>query len=126
MMKNSMLLAIRRVFLRIPRSAWQKEVEQGAVHAKQSLHFMTPDHHRVRDYVVREMPAIREPITPEVISDALKIPLERLIPILEELEARMTFLFRNEEGAVIWAYPVTVTETPHKVTFSSGEMIYAA
>jgi hypothetical protein len=38
----------------------------------------------------------------------------------------MTFLFRNEQGAVAWAYPVTVDRTPHYVTFSTGEQVYAA
>ena len=38
----------------------------------------------------------------------------------------MTFLFRNPAGDVTWAYPVTVDQTPHQVTFSSGEKLYAA
>jgi hypothetical protein len=38
----------------------------------------------------------------------------------------MTFLFRNEEGAVTWAYPVTVERTPHRVSLSTGEQVYAA
>jgi hypothetical protein len=46
--------------------------------------------------------------------------------VLDELERRMTFLFRNQAGAVAWAYPVTVDVTPHHVTFSTGEQVYAA
>jgi len=38
----------------------------------------------------------------------------------------MTYLYRNARGEVTWAYPVTVDHTPHRVTFSSGEQIYAA
>ena len=38
----------------------------------------------------------------------------------------MTFLFRNSQGAVTWAYPVTVEPTPHRVAFSTGEEVYAA
>lgn len=87
---------------------------------------MTPDHHRVRNFVVREMPGLGKPITPEQISEALGIGLDAVIPILQELEERMTFLLRDENGAVIWAYPMTVIETLHQVTFSSGETIYAA
>jgi len=125
-MDNSILLGIRRMMLRIPRPIWQQEVKRSAEGAAKSLTFMTPDHHRVRDFVVREMPGIGKPITPEQISSALGIPLERLLPILDELEQKMTFLFRDDQGAVIWAYPVTVAETPHKVSFSSGETIHAA
>jgi len=46
--------------------------------------------------------------------------------ILEDLERHMTFLFRNDDGAVIWAYPVTVDRTPHHVKLSTGEQVYAA
>jgi hypothetical protein len=44
-----------------------------------------------------------------------------VVTILDELEAHLTFVFRNEAGAVTWAYPVTVDETPHHATFSTGE-----
>jgi hypothetical protein len=46
--------------------------------------------------------------------------------ILDELEKQMTFLFRNEQGAVAWAYPVTIDQTPHRVTFDTGESLFAA
>jgi hypothetical protein len=49
-----------------------------------------------------------------------------VVSILDDLEARMTFLFRGERGVVTWAYPVTVDQTPHRVTFGTGERIYAA
>jgi len=67
-----------------------------------------------------------QPLTPEFIARELSLPLDRVILILDELEAHMTFLFRSEGRAVTWAYPVTVERTPHRVTFSSGEQIYAA
>jgi hypothetical protein len=38
----------------------------------------------------------------------------------------LTFLFRNEQGAVAWAYPVTTDTTQHDVTFSTGEQLHAA
>ena len=87
---------------------------------------MTSEHHRVRDYVVRELPRFKKPIPPEKISQDLGINLARVIPLLDELEKHLTFLFRNPAGAVVWAYPVTAEPTPHRVTFSSGETIYAA
>ena len=38
----------------------------------------------------------------------------------------MTFLFRNAQGAVTWAYPVTVEPRRTASPFSTGEQIYAA
>jgi hypothetical protein len=87
---------------------------------------MTENHHRVRDYVVLELPRFGKPIPPEHIAENLKLPMGRVKGVLDELERNMTFLFRNEEGSVVWAYPVTADTTPHLVTFSTGEQIYAA
>ena len=46
--------------------------------------------------------------------------------LLDNLEKRKTFLYRNSDKNVVWAYPVTVEKTPHRVTFDSGEKLYAA
>jgi hypothetical protein len=80
----------------------------------------------VRNLVVREMPDMGEALTPHWISARLGLSRERVVEILDELERNMTFLFRNPQGAVTWAYPVTVDKTPHRVTFSTGQQIYAA
>jgi hypothetical protein len=52
--------------------------------------------------------------------------VERVVTILEDLERHMTFLFRNEQGEVVWAYPVTAETTRHLVTLSTGERVCAA
>ena len=87
---------------------------------------MTKDHHRVREYVVLELPKVNAPISPQQIAESLNLPIDRVNFLLDDLEKHMTFLYRNGEGAVTWAYPVTVDQTPHRVDFSSGEQIYAA
>jgi hypothetical protein len=87
---------------------------------------MSKEHHLVRNFVVKEMSIAGEPLSPVYIAQKLGLPLERTEVILGELEKHLTFLFRNEHGAVIWAYPVTVEKTPHHITFSTGEQLYAA
>ena len=54
------------------------------------------------------------------------LPVIAVTSILADLEARKGFLFRNEDGAVVWAYPVTAEPTPHRIRFKSGETLYAA
>jgi hypothetical protein len=87
---------------------------------------MTDAHHRIRYFVVKELVNRQKPIEPEFISEKLKMPLEQVNLILEELERKLFFLVRNEQGAVAWAYPVTVDATPHRLFFSSGECLYGA
>jgi hypothetical protein len=125
-MQKSLLLGLGRILMRIPKPIWQQEVLRNARIGRKSLAFMTPDHQRVRDFIVRELPRMGKPISPDLISQSLGIELENVALILAELEKNLTFLFRNEKGAVTWAYPVTVDPTPHRITFSTGEQIYAA
>jgi hypothetical protein len=119
---DSMLLGISRCMLPIPRMIWKSQVPED----RKALDFMTQDHHRIRDFVVVELPRVGKPLSPQFIAQALNLPLAKVTDILSDLELHMTFLFRNEQGEVVWAYPVTAEVTPHHVTFSSGEQIYAA
>ena len=125
-MRNNLLLGLWRLMVPLPETLWQGQVIKEAEDMLASLAFMSEDHHRVRDFVVIEIPRVGEPLLPETIAGALDLPLSRVIDLLDELERNMTFLFRNEQGAVTWAYPVTVDQTPHRIAFSSGEQGYAA
>ena len=125
-MEKSLLIGINRFLLRIPALIWQREVNRSARGSQQALAFMSADHHKVRDFVVLELPRIAKPISPGTIAQSLNMPAEQVESILEELEKNLSFLYRNACGAVTWAYPVTVEQTPHRITFSSGEKIYAA
>ena len=125
-MRNSLLLGLWRLMVPLPETVWQGQVTKEEAGTVASLDFMSKDHHRVRDFVVTEIPRAGEPLSPETIASALDLPLERVLVLLDELEEKMTFLFRNERGAVTWAYPVTVAQTPHRVAFSTGEQGYAA
>ena len=120
-MDDSLLLGLWRYLVPIPRAVWQRQVGGGF-----DLDFMNEEHHQVRNYVVREMPRIAEPIPPERIAQDLGLPLDRVVHILDDLEEHMAFLFRGNGRDVTWAYPVTVDPTPHRVTFDTGERIHAA
>ena len=118
---NNLLLGVWRCMVPIPSVIWQNQLED-----ERDLSFMSADHHRVRDFVVTELPRVAQPLSPEFIAGALRLPVTQMVDILDDLEKRLTFLFRNDQGAVTWAYPVTVERTPHRLTFSSGEQVYAA
>jgi hypothetical protein len=87
---------------------------------------MSEAHRQVRYFVVRELPRIGKPIPPELIARQLRLPLTQVNHILDDLEKNLFFLVRDERGAVSWAFPITVDATPHSLTFSAGEQLYAA
>jgi hypothetical protein len=125
-MQEKVLLGRGKQMHEIPQAMWEGHLHQIPDHSRERLSFMTEQHHRVRYYAVRELVGLMKPLTPESISAALKLPLERVHVILEELEQKLFFLVRDEQGNVAWAYPVTVEPTPHRLRFSSGERLYAA
>ncbi len=125
-MSSRVLVTLRRHMIPIPRVLWERQLRTRARRAKARLGFMSEEHHLVRDFAVRELPGIGEPLTPEVIAGRLSLAVARVESILDDLEKHMTFVCRNTQGAVAWAYPVTVENTPHHVTFSTGEQLYSA
>jgi hypothetical protein len=121
-----LLLGIWRHLLPVPAPIWQNQVAQSAKRTHAQLAFMSSEHHRVRNLVVRELPRVGKPLAPGWIARELNLPTEVVIALLDDLEKHLTFLFRNAEGAVVWAYPVTVAETPHRAMLNTGEQTFAA
>ena len=125
-MNNSLLLGIWRLTVGLPELLWQREVAKQARDAVESLGFMSEDHHAVRNYVVQVLPRLRRPVPPATISQAVDLPLPRTLEVLSELEKRLFFLVRNQDGDVSWAFPVTAESTGHGLSFSTGERLDAA
>jgi len=125
-MSETILLGRDQQLVELPRRMWEKHLDQAPGQMRQRLAFMTATHHQVRYYLVRELPRTGKAIRPQQISAELKLPIARVISILDDLEKNLTFLFRDEIGSVAWAYPVTVQQTPHAISFSSGERLYGA
>jgi hypothetical protein len=125
-MKNNVLLGIWRYLLPVPEGIWQRQAQQSALHNQQELGFLSADHQHVRSYAVRELSRLGQPLPPERIARDLGLPIEKVNSILDDLESRLSFLYRNGTESVVWAYPVTVDQTPHRATMSSGESINAA
>jgi hypothetical protein len=125
-MKNRLMMGLWRYMLSVPPFLWEKQIAKGKKKFAGHLAFMSEDHRLVHHFTVRELPIAGKPISPEFISNALNMPVGRITAILDDLESHLTFIFRNAQGAVEWAYPVTVEETPHRATFHTGEELYAA
>ena len=125
-MSETILLGRGNQMLEMPRQHWEAHLAHAPQHTQSRLSFMTDDHHAVRYFVVRELPRRGEPLPTGLIARELGLPLDRAQTIIEELEQNLFFLVRQDDGAVSWAFPVTVDRTPHPLTFSTGERTYAA
>jgi len=68
---------------------------------------------------------VGEPISPEFIGQQLKLPVNQVNAVPDELEKKL-ILYSEGQEVVVWSYPVTVAQTPHHFTFNTGEQGYAA
>lgn len=89
-MNDRILVGREREFTSLPRRQWEELLSQVPGRMKTRLSFMTPRHHLVRYFVVRELPRIEGPVSPDVISRKLKLPLVQVNAILRELEANLS------------------------------------
>jgi hypothetical protein len=91
------------------------------------LAFMTPQHHAVRNFVVRELPRNHgRPLSPAQIGRSLRLDARLTVLLLDDLEKHLFFLVRDSRGDVSWAFPITSQRTPHALRFSTGEQIFGA
>jgi hypothetical protein len=125
-MQESILVGQGKQILSLPRDQWESHLARVPDHAIDRLRFMSDAHHLVRNFVVRRLPVLGHPVPPSDIAANLDLSPRQVNQILDELEQHLFFLVRDEQGAVSWAFPVTVDPTHHRLTFDSGDRLYAA
>ena len=118
-------LGVGRRMVSVPGFVWRTAVGRAAKSARKDLAFMSADHRRVRDFSVLELARTGAPLAASSIAAKLSIQEERVESILDDLETRLTFLYRSHGSEVTWAYPITVDATPHRAKFHTGEEAYS-
>ena len=125
-MSAPILHGVGRDILTLPEDGFVQAMHSLPARMSARLAFMTREHHLVRDFVVRELPRQPDPLTPARIAQTTGLALHQVTRILAELEQHLFFLVRDGAGNVSWAFPVTTSRTPHRLTFSTGEKIFGA
>ena len=125
-MENALFVRLGGTGLRVPRALWQQIVAGEARRSAGGIGWMTPEHHRVRDFAVTEIVRTGEALSPAQIAAGTGLGDDRAAGLTGELERGKTFLYRSDGINVDWAYPAAAAATPHRVRFVSGERLYAA
>ena len=125
-MKDRLMLGLWRFIINVPPVLWEKQIAKGKTKFEKEHGALSEECRMIHHFAVRELPTYGKPLSPELISDRLGISIDNVVAALDHLEGRLTFLYRNNNGEVLWAYPVTVEKTPHQITFSTGEKLFAA
>ncbi len=125
-MSGQILVGVRGEINAVPDEDFLEALRNVPGKMESRLAFMKPEHHIVRDFVVREMPRHDKPLSPSQIAQATGLDLPKVSAVLVDLERNLFFLVRDAEGSVSWAFPVTTFRTPHRLEFSTGEHTSAA
>jgi hypothetical protein len=124
-LSDRVLLGIGRRMIPVPGFVWKRAIRANARKLADSLDFMTAEHRRVHHWLVVELPRAGQALSPSRIAAALGLSQPRVEEILADLARRLTFIARDDSGAVAWAYPVTVERTPHRAHLDTGESAYS-
>ena len=125
-MSGRVLIGVGREIHSVPDDAFQKSLKGLPARMASRLAFMSRNHHSVRDFAVRELPRQDRPLSPMQIAQVIGLTAQDVLAILADLERNLFFLVRDTAGNVSWAFPVTTSETAHRLRFSTGEKIFGA
>jgi hypothetical protein len=123
---RKMYMGVGKFMLPIPLVISNKGLQKGVSGAKAKAGLLSEEEQKVHHFVVKKMADVQEPITAEFISEELGISLKTVVKIIEKLEVLKTFLYRSDGTGINWAYPLSLDNTGHRMTVSTGEQFSAA
>lgn len=124
--KHKLYMGYQGIMLPIPPVLLEKGTQKGEKGARANAESLTDLERQVHHFIVSRMVKAKEPITSEMISDEMEIPLEQVFSIIDKLENLKTFIFRSDGKGIDWAYPLSLDNTGFWMTSSSGEEFFAA
>lgn len=125
-LERKMCLGVGRFMIPIPQVISAIGLKKGMAGAKAKAGLLSEEERKVHYFVVEKMAVAKEPITAERISEELGMPLETVRKSIDKLEGLKTFLYRSDGTGIDWAYPLSLDNTGHKMTASTGEQFSAA
>lgn len=123
---RKMLMGFGRFMIPIPQVISNRGLEKGASGARAKAELLSEEERQVHYFVVKKMAVAKEPITAELVSEELGIEVNRVEEIIDKLEGMKTFLYRSDSKGITWAYPLSLDNTGHEISASTGERFFAA
>jgi len=125
-LKHKMYMGIGRFMIPISQLISARGLQKGVSGAKAKADLLSEEERRIHHYVVVKMADAKQSITAESVSNELNLPVHRVEKIINKLEAMKTFFYRSDGKGINWAYPLSLENTGHTMTSSTGERFFAA
>jgi hypothetical protein len=124
--KRKLFMGIGGFMIPIPRMLAAKGLQKGVSGAKKKAALLSVEERKTHHFIVKEMAVAKEPITAELVGEELGIPLKSIEKAIDKLESLKTFLYRSDGKGINWAYPLSLENTGHQMSASTGERFFAA
>lgn len=121
-----MKIRIGQFFVSVPAPLAEFLVVQESARWARIFAALSPMDADVRQLAVQHLPAANGPLSAAALAELAGLTLEEVRGALVRLHRLLGFLAIDDDGAVTWAYPVSADQTPHRLTFETGERMTAA
>lgn len=125
-LKRRMLMGIGRFMIPIPQVIASKGLENGVAGARAKADLLSVEERKIHHFIVSKMAVAKFPSTAEQVGQELDLPIERVEATIDKLEELKTFLYRSDGNGINWAYPLSLEDTGHQLTDSTGKRFFAA
>lgn len=125
-LKQRRCIGIGRFMVPVPKFVSSKGLEKAVSGARAKAAAITDEERKVHHFIVSKMAVAKEPITSGLVAGELGLPQEIVEETIDKLEDMKTFVFRSDGKGIDWAYPLSLNNTGHKLTVSTGEEFYSA
>ncbi len=125
-LKRKMFMGLKGFMLPLPLVLSSRGMKRGVRGAKVKADRLSDEERRVHHFVVMAMADTKKPIRVESIAKELYMSTDRVVEIIDKLEAMKTFLYRSDGIGINWAYPISLEDTGFRMTASTGEQFFAA
>jgi len=123
---RKMFMGIGKFMVPIPLAISNSGLKKGVSGAETKAQLLSEKERRVHHFVVRKMASVDEPIKAELVAEETGLPVDEVEKAIEKLESLKTFLYRSDGKGIDWAYPLSLDDTGHRMTVTTGESFHAA
>jgi len=125
-LKRRMLMGIGKFMIPVPRAIASKGLGKGVSSVKAKADLLSPEERKIHHFIVSRMTETKKPLIAEQVGKELDLPFDRVEATIDKLEELKTFLYRSDGKGINWAYPLSLEDTGHRMTDSTGERFFAA
>ena len=123
---RKMYMGIGKFMVPIPLAISNRGLQKGVSGAEIKAQCLSEEERRVHHFVVRKMASVEEPIKAELVAEETGLPVDEVEKVIDKLESLKTFLYRSDGRGIDWAYPLSLDDTGHRMTVTTGESFNAA